>query len=229
MRRGASIGKRRERENEESGQSQKRAPGGLRGEGLVVANEHRTYPSTKVARLAVCGRRTGSGRYTNRKVLEAQGATVPVGSELEGSERYRRKVGECPADTRSAAPSPEAPGCAASCGRPRVLSSAPHAAWVGSWLSGVKKVRRWQRDIGGAGQRRDHSPTGGALKAREPGGGIPSRPSFRRPARQECFAQKEPSGRGSHQARRGVTGRALRAGRVAWNSGCARSCRSFAF
>jgi hypothetical protein len=40
-----------------------------------------------------CGSRTGSGRYTNRTVLEAQGATLWVGSELEGRRRYQRKGG----------------------------------------------------------------------------------------------------------------------------------------
>src|SRR5262249_1093404 len=44
------------------------------------------------------------------------------------------KSGRVPADTRSATPVSASPGCAASCGRPRVLSSAPHAVlllWVG--------------------------------------------------------------------------------------------------
>jgi hypothetical protein len=57
----------------------------------------------------------------------------------------RAKMGECPTDRRSAAPVPLGPGCAASCGRPPVLSSTRKrtSTW---WLipRGCKNVFEYQ-------------------------------------------------------------------------------------
>jgi hypothetical protein len=85
----------------------------------------------------------------------------------------RAEVGECPADRRSAAPSPEAPGCAASCGRPScpLLYPQTTSTW---WLipRGCKNVFEYQLYSGerveerplahrgsaqGAGSHRRHS------------------------------------------------------------------------
>jgi hypothetical protein len=85
----------------------------------------------------------------------------------------RAEVGECPADRRSAAPVPLGPGCAASCGRPPVLSSTRKrtSTW---WLipRGCKNVFEYQLYSGerveertlahrgsaqGAGSHRRHS------------------------------------------------------------------------
>ena len=84
------------------------------------------------------------------KLITSEGAgAIPVqaGTPTAGSWRHKEppcrwdlswkeegatsaKGGRVPADTRSATPVPVVPGRAASCGRPRVLSSAPHAVLV---------------------------------------------------------------------------------------------------
>jgi hypothetical protein len=69
----------------------KPSPWGSEGGGACRGTSTWCTRAPKLITSDGCGSRTGSGRYTNRKVLEAHGATRWVGSELEGRRRYQRK------------------------------------------------------------------------------------------------------------------------------------------